>query len=140
MPVKAAQPARVSLTENSAMPAAAWLPLILFAGLILAAALHLLAASGQFPAEHRSGSLREGTGPVILFGTMLLVLLCVFGGIAAVWQRVPWYAAVIGGGLAVLMAPMLLKPLPDRFVNGRGALVAFAAACAALAVALLLTH
>jgi hypothetical protein len=122
------------------MPAAAWLPLILFAGLIAAAALQLLAASGQFPAEHRSDALRDGAGPVILFGSMLLVLLCVLGGIVGIWQRVPWYAAVIGGGLAVLIAPMLLKPLPDDFVNGRGALVAFALVCAALTAALLLTH
>jgi len=32
---------------------------------------------------------------------------------------------VIGGGGTVLAAPLLLRPFPDSFVNGRGALVTF---------------
>lgn len=122
------------------MSLAAWLPLLLFVGIVLTAALQLLAASGHFPAEHRAPALRVGGGPLILFGSMLLVAVCVAAAIAGLGQRVPWYAAVIGGGLAVLIAPMLLKPLPDGFVNGRAALVSFAFLCVILTTALLLTR
>jgi hypothetical protein len=43
---------------------------------------------------------------------------------------------VIGAGAAMLAAPLLLRPLPDPFVNGRAALLAFAGASALLTVAL----
>jgi hypothetical protein len=36
----------------------------------------------------------------------------------------------------MLAAPLLLRPLPDTFVNGRAALLAFAGASALLTVAL----
>jgi hypothetical protein len=39
---------------------------------------------------------------------------------------VPLHAAVIGGGLMVLIAPLLLQPLPDSFVDGAGGLLMFA--------------
>jgi hypothetical protein len=41
-----------------------------------------------------------------------------------------------GAGAAILAAPLLLRPLPDPFVNGRAALVAFAGVSALLALAL----
>ena len=50
------------------------------------------------------------------------------------WQLIPWYAAVIGGGLAILAAPLVLQQFPDRFVDGRAALLSFAAAGIALAL------
>ena len=43
---------------------------------------------------------------------------------------------VIGGGLAILMAPLALQQFPDRFVDGRAALLSFAGASAALALLL----
>ena len=44
----------------------------------------------------------------------------------------PLPAAVIGGGAMVLIAPMLLQPLPDSFVNGRRGLVTFTGVAIAL--------
>jgi hypothetical protein len=47
-----------------------------------------------------------------------------------------WTAIVIAGGSMLLVAPLLLRLFPDRFVDGLGGLVVFAAG--AVAVALIL--
>jgi len=107
------------------LPGSAVVPLLSFMLLLLSASLCALAASGHFPAEHRAPALRSGFGRVILFGSLALCGLCLFGGVALIWRTVPWYAAVIGGGAIVLAAPLLLQPFPDWFVNGCGALAAF---------------
>ena len=52
----------------------------------------------------------------------------------AAWRLIPWYAAVIGGGLAILVAPFVLRQFPDCFVDGRASLLSFAAAGALLAL------
>jgi hypothetical protein len=119
------------------LPNAALLPLLLFMALTLAASLQGLAASGHFPRRHRGSAVAFGFGPIILFGSMVLVVVCLVAGIAAAPRLMPWYAAVIGGGLSVLAAPLVLQWFPDRFVDGRGSLVAFAALSAALALVLI---
>jgi hypothetical protein len=50
---------------------------------------------------------------------------------------IPWYAAVIGGGLAILAAPLVLQNFTDRFVDGRGSLMSFAGAGGLLALLLI---
>ncbi|MGI8724242.1 MAG: hypothetical protein ACR2J1_02515 [Methyloceanibacter sp.] len=109
------------------VPSESMLPLLLFMALVGTVSLLGLAASGQFPHENRSPALRSATGATILFGTVLVALICLGIGIAIAWRTVPWFAAIIGGGAVVLAAPFALQPLPDRFVDGRGALIAFAA-------------
>ena len=101
--------------------------------LALTSSLHGLAASGHFPRTPADGS---GPGPVILFGSIAAVIVCLLAGIATAARLVPWYAAVIGGGLAVLLAPLVLQRFTDNFVNGRAALLVFAAIGAVLALAL----
>src|SRR5215831_6883556 len=118
------------------MPRDAVPAVILFSALVLSAALTALAASGHFPPEHRAPSLRSGVGRAILFGACAVSALALLVGAAAAWAVLPWPAAVIGAGAAMLAAP-LLRPLPDAFVNGRAALLAFASASALLALALL---
>jgi hypothetical protein len=114
--------------QDIMFPGEAILPLVLFMALLLAVALCALAASGHFPREHRAPALRSGTGPSILFGSLALSMLCLAVGVVLVWRVIPWYAAVIGGGAVVLAAPLALRPFPDAFVNGRGALLAFSGA------------
>jgi len=109
-------------------PVAAVLPLLLFVALLLGASLCALAASGHFPSEHRGQTLRSPVGSLILFGSLALSVACLLAGLKLIWGVVPWYAAVIGGGAAVLATPLLLQPFPDSFVNGRGALLTFAGA------------
>src|SRR5215831_18937813 len=119
------------MMPRDAVPAAT-----LFIALVLCAGLTALAASGHFPPEHRGASLRSGVGRAILFGACAVSALALLVGAAAAWAVLPWPAAVIGAGAAML-APLLLRPLPDAFVNGRAALLAFASASALLALALL---
>jgi len=52
------------------------------------------------------------------------------------WRYVPWYAAVIGGGGAILIAPLALQPLPDHFVDGASALIVFSGASLVLTAAM----
>jgi hypothetical protein len=112
------------------------LALALFIALLLSAALTALAASGHFPPEHRAASMRSGVGRAILFGACVVSALSLVVGIAIAWLVLPWSAAVIGAGAAMLAAPPLLRLLPDAFINGRTALVAFAGASALLALGL----
>src|SRR5258707_14096054 len=110
------------------MSSNAILPLVLFMALLLAVALCGLAASGQFPREHRSPALQSGAGPLILFGSLALALLCLAAGLWLAGRATPWYAIVIGGGAVLLAAPLLLRPLPDAFVTGPGPACAFSGA------------
>ncbi|HLL26637.1 MAG TPA: hypothetical protein VKT73_03165 [Xanthobacteraceae bacterium] len=115
----------------------AWLALLLFMLLLAAVSLYGLAASGQFPREHRAAEFRARVGAAILFGSIAITVLALFEGLLFASQTIPWYAAVIGGGAPVLFAPLLLRPLPDRFVNGRAALLTFSAAAAVIALVML---
>lgn len=119
------------------LPAEAVLPLVLFMALVMALSLHGLAASGQFPREHRSPALRTGAGPVILFGSIGVAAVCLLVGLTLAWRLIPWYAAIIGGGAMVLAAPLVLQWFPDSFVDGRGALAAFAGTGAVLALVMI---
>jgi hypothetical protein len=115
------------------LPEAVLIPLLLFTVLLHFVSLHLLAASGQFPREHRSPSLTSALGALILYGTIAVAFTSLLAAIFAAWKMIPWYAAVIGGGFAVLVAPMVLQCFSDRFVDGRGSLVSFAAVSAFVA-------
>jgi hypothetical protein len=112
------------------------LSLVLFTALMLSAALGALAASGHFPHERRAPSLRGGLGGAVLFGACALLGLALIVGAVAAWRILPWPAAVIAAGAAILAAPLLLRPMPDRLVNGRAALIAFSGASVLLALAL----
>ena len=116
------------------MPAITYLvPLLLFAALILSGSLQGLAVSGHFPRRRKSSAFASGPGAITLFGSIALTIAALIGGTATALHVVPWYAAVIGAGCALLAAPVL-SLFPDRFVDGRGAPLAFAAFSAALAL------
>jgi hypothetical protein len=106
--------------------------LAVFMALVLALSLYGLTVSGHFPAEHRAKSLATPLGKVLLWSTLSLcaVLTVLAAGFA--WRHVPLYAAAIGGGAMLLIAPLLLQPLPDSFVNGRRGLVFFSGLALAL--------
>jgi hypothetical protein len=113
------------------------LPLALLMVLVLSFSMHGLAASGHFPREHRSAALRAGAGPLVLFGSLLLSVLSLATGLVLGARVIPWYAAVIGGGAMVLMAPLVLRTFPDDVVNGRTALIVLSGANAVVAVILI---
>jgi len=115
------------------MPAVDWIALVLYSGAALLLALYGLTVSGHFPAEFRGATLRGGWGAVLLWSTMSVAGLAGVAVAVRAWSALPWYAAVIGGGATLLFAPLLLRPLPDSFVNGRRGLVAFSLGASLLA-------
>jgi hypothetical protein len=119
-----------------AMPPASIFPLVLFAVLMLFASLLALSASGHFPKGSRLPAVAVGPGPAVLWMSMVLVAASVVAGLAAAWMTLPWYAAVIGGGGAILLAPLVLQMFPDRVVDGKSGLIVFSGGAAALALLL----
>ncbi len=110
-----------------------WAALVLLMGTVLLVALYGLAASGHFPAEYRPEKLQRGWGILVLWGTMIATGLAGTSVLVLAWRALPWYATVIGAGAALLFAPLLLQPMPDRFVNGRRGLFVLAAGAVVLA-------
>src|SRR5262245_10224511 len=98
------------------------------------AAVYGLTVSGHFPAEFRAAALRGGAGAAIMWGTIVAMCVALAVMLATAWALLPWYAIVIGGGGMLLAAPLLLRPFPDWFVNGRAGLLTFAAAGIATAI------
>jgi hypothetical protein len=96
-----------------------------FMALVLVLSLFGLAVSGHFPEEFRAESLRTSLGRGILWATLAVSVGVGAVALAFAWWRLPLYVAVIGGGAMLLIAPILLRPFPDSFVNGRAALLAF---------------
>lgn len=116
------------------MPDVNWLSLVMLMALVLSLSLYGLTASGHFPREHRPERLRTASGIAVLWGTMAAAAAAAVYAVVFAVQTLPWYAGVIGGGAALLVAPLILQPMPDAFVDGRRGLIAFAAASAVLAV------
>lgn len=115
------------------MPDVNWLSLVLFVALVLSVSLYGLTASGHFPRAHAHERSHPDPGAAILWGSMAVVLAATVYALAYAAQSLPWQVAVIAGGGALLIAPLLLQPLPDSFVDGRRGLITFAAASACLA-------
>jgi len=115
------------------LPDIDWTSLALLVGIVLLVALYGLSASGHFPAEFRADGLRGPSGGLVLWGTMAGAGFAGLAAMAMAWRTLPWYPIVIGGGAALLFAPLLLQPFPDHFVNGRRGLIVFAAGAVVLA-------
>jgi hypothetical protein len=113
-----------------------WGTLALFMIAIALLALYGLTVSGHFPAEARSPALRSAFGAMILWATLAAVGVAAIVTIDAALRILPWSAFIIGGGAMLLFAPLLLRPLPDRFVNGYAGLLAFAAGAVGAALIL----
>ena len=118
------------------MPLATIVPLVVFVALMLLTSLQALSASGHFPKSLTLPALAQGSGPMVLWTSIVVTAGSVVAGLAAAWMLVPWYAAVIGGGAAILLAPLALQAFPDRVVDGKIALIGFATAAAVLAALL----
>jgi hypothetical protein len=112
------------------------IPLLLFAFLVSAATLQGLSASGHFPLPRESENPAFRAGRMVLFGSIGAAALALIAGSVAALKLTSWSAAVITGGLSLLFSPLLLRSLPDRFVDGSGALIAFAVATLAAAIVL----
>jgi len=108
--------------------------LAVFMALVLVLALYALTVSGHFPAEYRAPALKTAGGQVLLWGTLALCAALTVLVARFAWRHVPLYAAAIGGGAMLLAAPLILRPLPDSFVNGRRGLLFFTGLALGLAL------
>ncbi|HXL64312.1 MAG TPA: hypothetical protein VN938_04570 [Xanthobacteraceae bacterium] len=111
--------------------------LLLLVLLVSAATLQGLAASGHFPLRDDCAKPAFRSGRAILFSSIGVALLALVAGTIAALRLTSWSAAIIAGGLSLLFAPLVLRAFPNRFVDGAGALVSFAAATVAAAVILI---
>lgn len=109
-----------------------WPELALFTAAVLVIATFVITVAGQFPSEHRKPGLASPVGVAILWLAIAAVGASGLATIAFAWATLPWYAAVLSAGLMILIAPYILHPLPDWFLNGRTGLVVLAALAVAL--------
>jgi hypothetical protein len=119
------------------MTFSAFLLLAVFAGLILAVGLQLLAASGHFPSAARRRNMNTRSAVVLLWLSLAVTLAALIAGVLIASDRLSWQGLIIVGGLALLAAPLVLQQFSDSFVDGRGALIAFAGGAVALALLLI---
>lgn len=105
-----------------------------FVALVLVLSLYGLTVAGHFPVEHRAPEFRAGSGAAILWGTLAIAVVAVLAMLHLAWVRLPLYSVVIGGGAMLLAAPLVLRPFPDSFVNGRRGLLILAGLAGALAI------
>jgi len=118
------------------LPVQSLVPLALFAALFFIAALFLLAALGHFPRAARNDAMKQRFGPALLWGTIVIIALCALVAVIAAWRFIPWFAALIAGGAAILVAPLALQNFSDAFVDGQRGIATFAALDLVLALAL----
>ena len=102
-----------------------WGELALFMIAVAMLALYGLTASGHFPIEYRTPKLRTGSGAIILRVTLVAAVLAAL------------IVLSVAGGAVLLATPLMLRPFPDRFVNGPSGLVTFATGAAVAALVLL---
>jgi hypothetical protein len=102
--------------------------------------LYGLTVSGHFPFEVRSNELRTPIGRLVIGITLLSSALAAIILMVVAFNVLPWTAIVIGGGGALLAGPLLLRALPDNFVDGPAGLLIFAVAALVAALLLLATH
>lgn len=103
---------------------------------VFTAVLAVVGLSGFYPVEARPAALRQPGGPALIHLLTLVVLALLA---TAAWLAVtalPWTAAVIAGGLAILFAPAIFESLPRRFWDSRAgvAVTAGGAICLLLAI------
>src|SRR4051794_5893001 len=112
---------RMLVTRNRAgqdaksrmLPTSLILPLLLFMALWLVLSLYALAAAGHFPRAQRVDAMQSATAAFVLYVSLAVSLFCLAAGIVIASRAIPWYAAIIGGGAMVLVAPLLLQTLSD---------------------------
>jgi hypothetical protein len=113
-----------------------WPQFALFMAAVLVVSAFVITAAGQFPREHRKPALASPEGTIILWLTIAVMSAAGIAAMAFAWAVLPWYAVVIGAGLMILIAPYLLHPLPDWFINGRSSLVVLCALAIVLVISM----
>jgi hypothetical protein len=103
-----------------------WLELMLFMLAVGLLALYGLTFSGHFPSEFRAPELKTAAGTIVLWATLAAACLAAIIALGVALPVLPWSVVIISAGAVLLATPLLLRPFPDRFVNGSAGLIAFA--------------
>lgn len=109
--------------------------MFLFMAMALTICMFIVVAAGHFPAHSRATARRTVSGTIVLWGSISAVVASAVCALTFAFVALPWYAAIIGGGLMVLAAPLLVQPFPNRIVDGKAALLALAVVSLALCLA-----
>ena len=72
------------------------------------------------------------TGLVILWGSIGILALSSLVATHFTYELIPWYAAILAAGFMILITPLLVQPLAERFVNGQSVLLMLALIALAL--------
>lgn len=91
--------------------------------------------SGHFPRHGAQETAGGALGGVLVYGA-LAALLCLVAILAVVAVEIPLAVAIVAAGLAVLGAPFLVDPLPNRVRESRLGLIAAFVLCAGTAFAI----
>lgn len=86
-------------------------PALLFAVAVLTSMIGAVVVSGHFPRQARQSGTASDLAVVALSVTTLAAAI---GAVLLAFGSLPWYAAVILGGLAVVSGPLLEQRLPVR--------------------------
>lgn len=109
--------------------------LALFTATVLALSVYCLVVSVHLPREHRSEAFQRGVGAYVLWGSIAVSCMAAALALRVALVDLPPYAAVIAGGAAMLVAPLVLKLLPDSLLDGLAGPALFAASATVLAAA-----
>jgi len=82
-------PAPEERKRERMLPKDALIPLLLFSALLLVFSLHTMAASGQFPREHRAPALASGLGAIVLYGTIVVAAGSLLIALLVAWRVIP---------------------------------------------------
>ncbi len=93
---------------------------------VFLAAVGGLELSGFFPSEARPPALRGAAGTALIAALGVSSALLFAAGLWVGVTALPWTVLVIGGGLALLLAPMGFELVPRRFWDSAAGVVAMA--------------
>ena len=113
-------------------------PALMFAVATLLSMVGVVVLSGHFPRRARQAPISGAASEVALYGLVLSTLAAIAGAVLLAVGALPWYAAIIIGGLAIVSGPLVEQRLPLSLrVSTKGIvllmLLEFAAAAASIA-------
>ncbi len=110
-----------------------WPGFVVFSALIMALAMFGLTVATHFPIAVRAPHMQTWRAKLVIAGGMVVAAIAAALAIGFAAERLPAPVTIIGAGGALLAAPLMLRRVPDRILNGEAGLIAFAGMCGLLA-------
>jgi len=109
-----------------------WAALVLFSTLVLTIALFGLSLSGHFPTQAQKLGRKDVATRAVVVSCIVVVGIAAAKTVGIALHHLPAPMAIIGGGAALLAAPLVLQRFPDTFVDGLRGIVVLATISLAL--------